>query len=353
MTDPEIHWRDDQRGLVITRSATPSDQTLAILKATIWGSRDTRYRVLGIAGKLARLRDPSFFVLSENGVELCVFVLDHCHKDTGGQSCGAYHFVMAATLPEHRDRGLATRLIDIIRPYAEKTVGRPGFGFAYVEETTEISLRLSEHTGHSVSSDIPLQLFSRLIPRRNDAVGPIRETELQTVLEGLKRLYADHELSDFDASFSADETFAFRRDGQVTASVQVELLNWEIVEMPGNLGKVLLGIMPHVPGWNRFLDLKDLRVARFGNIWFEEGRAKDFFSLAESCLAANGSRVGLIMFDRRSPVLKLLRQSGSFGLLSRAIRGNAKLLIDTVYMDDDLLKRLETNPLLVSPADVF
>ena len=353
MTDAEIHWRDDRSGQVISRSSRPSEQTLSLLRETVWGSRDTRYRVLGIGEKLSRLRDPSFFVLSENGTELCVFVLDHCQKSIKGQVCGAYHFVMAATRPDRRDLGLATRMIDVIRPYAEKTVGRPGLGFAYVEETTEISLKISEHAGHSVESDISLQLFSRLIPARDDRAGAIRDTEHRVVLRGLEQLYSDHELADFEASFRPEETRVIRRDGQAIASVQVEPLNWEVVSMPGFRGRLLLDVLPHVPGWNRLLDLRNLKVLRFGNVFFRQGEAAEFFALAESCLAENHARIGLVMLDRNSSVLHSLRQSGDFGLLSRAMRGNAKLHVDTIFMDDALVERLKATPLLVSPADVF
>lgn len=353
MTDTEVHWRDDRSGLVISRSSRPSEQTVALLQETVWGSRDTRYRVLGIGEKLSRLRDPSFFVLSENGTELCVFVLDHCHKSIMGQVCGAYHFVMAATRPDRRDMGLATRMIDVIRPYAEKTVGRPGLGFTYVEATTEISLKISEHTGHTVESDISLQLFSRLIPARNDRAGAIRDAENQVVLRGLEQLYSDHELADFEASFRPEETRVIRRDGRTTASVQVEILNWEVVSIPGFHGRLLLDVLPHLPGWKRFLDLQNLRVLRFGNVFFRPGQAAEFFALAESCLAENHARIGLVMLDRDSSVLRSLRQSGDFGLLSHAMRGNARLHVDTVFMDGALVERLKAAPLLVSPADVF
>ena len=353
MTDSEVLWRDEDLGRIISRTSEPTEQTLSILDATVWGSRDTRYRVLGIGEKLARMRYPSFFVLAENGIEQCVFVLDHCIKHIGGQPCGAYHFVMAATLPDRRDQGFATRMIDVIRPYAEKTVGRPGFGFAYVEATTEISLKLSEHTGHAVEADVPLQLFSRLKPRLSSSVGTIREDEHQGILLGLKQLYADHELADFDLSFFPGETRVFRRNKEITASAQAEILNWQIVSMPGLSGRLLLDAMPSIPGWKRILDLQDLKVVRFGNIYFQEGRAADFFSLAETCLAENNTRVGLVMLDKKSPVLRALKQAGGFGLLSRAMAGSAKLRIDTVFMDDDLLTTLRTKPLLISPADVF
>ena len=353
MSHSEILQKDPLSGQTISRSSEPSEQTLDLLKDTVWGSRDTRYRILGISEKLARLRDPSFFVLEEKGTELCVFVLDHCHKFINGTRCGAYHFVMASTREGRRDEGLATRLIDAIRPYAERTVGQPGLGFAYVEATTEITLKISEHTGHTVEADIPLQLFSRLRPRSNDCVGRIRDTERSAVLQKLESVYAGHELSDFHSSFRPEETYVYRRNGDVTASLQAELLNWQIVSMPGAYGVMLLKVMPKFPGWNSFLNLGDLKVLRFGNMCFEPDGARDVFALAEACLAMHGTRVGLIMLDKRSPVLTALQESGDFGLLSRAMKGNAKLHIDTESMPQLLLSHLQEKPLLVSPADVF
>lgn len=353
MTGKVIHWEDARTGQVITRASEPSEQSLALLEATVWGSRDTRYRIPGLAEKLSRLREPIFFVLSENGIELSVFVLDHCLKQISRMPCGGFHFVMAATLDSRRDEGLATRLVDVIRPYCEKTAGKPGFGFAYVEETTEISLRISEHAGHSIEADIPLMLFTRLMPRDDTSVELVHASEQSKLLACLESLYSDHEFADFAASFRAEECFVYRRDDRITASVQAEILNWSVVSMPGLTGALLLNILPRVPGWNSILNLRDLKVVRFGNIYFADGAETDVFALAEACLARNQSRVGLIMLDRRSPVLARLRAIGNFGLLSGAMKGSIKLHVDTVFMDKALQERLATQPLLVSPADVI
>lgn len=349
----ETLWRDPALGREITRSPRPSAQTLEILKATTWGSRATQYRILGLEAKLARLRDPSFFALSENGRELCVFVLDHCSKTIAGTLCDGYHFVMAATRPTRRGEGLAGLLIDHIRPYCEAIIAKPGFGFAYVEETTVYSLRLSERTGHSIEADIPLTLFTRLFPRDNARAGPLRGAERPQVLGALKALYKDHELTDFETSVIPDECFVFRRDGAVTAAVQAEVLNWSVTSLPGPAGAFLLKVLPRLPGLNALLDLRDLRILRLGNPLFRQGAEGDFFALAEACLRRHDARIGLIMLDARSPVLAGLRRHGRFGLLSRALTGSAKLHIDTVQMPDAMVARLGRAPLLVSPADVF
>lgn len=349
----ETLWHDPETQRRITRSDRPSEATRSLLGNTVWGSRSTKYRILGIEAKLARLREPSFFVLSENGRELCVFVLDKCHKRVAGTPCGAYHFVMASTMPDRQNQGLAGQLIEHIRDYCVATVGQPGLGYAYVEQTTEFSLHLSDQIGHSVDADIPLTLFTRLFPRAHPHVGVMRPEETETILTRLEQTYACHELTDFDAALKPQECFVYRDGHTIIAAAQAELLRWSVQSMPGPLGKALLTVLPRVPGLNRMLDLHDLRILRLGHLCVQAGSEPALFALLETCLHHHGAKIGLIMLDARSPVLQRIRRTGRMGLLSRALNGSAKLRIDVVGMDGAQFARLRQNPVMVSAADVF
>lgn len=349
----ETVWQDVEKKRLITRSNQPSEPTLMLLGSTIWGSGKTRYKILGIEAKLQRLRDPSFFVLSENGREVCVFVLDKCRKRISGQMCEAYHFVMASTVPDRQNEGLAGILIEHVRSYCIATVGRPGLGFAYVEGTTEFSLRLSAQIGHSVEAEIPLALFTRLFPRNHPKVGVMNPAEADFVLSKLERMYAGHEMTDFAAALKPEACFVYRDASSVIAAAQVELLTWSIVSIPGVSGAFLLNAMPHVPGLNRFLDLKELRIVRLSHLFFTDTSEGAFFALLEACLHAHRSKVGLILLDARSPVLQRILQTGDMGILSRAVSGSAKLRIDVVGMQEQMLTDLREKPVMVSAADVF
>ncbi|MCA0869976.1 hypothetical protein LCL97_04025 [Seohaeicola saemankumensis] len=349
----DILWQDPTGGRMVTRVDRPSQAVVDLLGQTVWGSRATRYRIPGIAAKLARLRDPSFFVLSENGEELCVFVLDKCVKRVGVHSCGAYHFVMASTKPERQNQGLAGELIEHVRRYCRETVGAPGIGFAYVEETTEFSLRLSDQIGHSVEADIPLTLFTRVFPRPDPAVGLIRPNEKCQVLAALERSYANHQLSDFEAALRPDECFVLRNGDTVLAAAQAEMLRWSVVSMPGATGAFLLNVLPRLPGLNRMLDLRDLKIVRLGNLTLQDGHETALFRLLEACLNHYQSRIGLILLDGRSPMLRRIRDHGRLGWLSHALSGSAKMRIDVVGMDDVAVTQLRDGPVLVSAADVF
>ena len=82
----EMLWADPDSDRQILRSKTPSPETIAMLDATVWGSGSSRYRILGVAEKLGRLRDPSYFTLHEGGHEVSVIVLDYCWNGGGVRS---------------------------------------------------------------------------------------------------------------------------------------------------------------------------------------------------------------------------------------------------------------------------
>ncbi|MFC3614826.1 hypothetical protein ACFORG_13725 [Lutimaribacter marinistellae] len=349
----DLFWSEPETGRTITCSHHPSKQTVALLESTIWGSRATRYRIIGITGKLARLREPRYFVLSENGRELCVFVLDFCRKKVMDQDCGAWHFVMASTVPDRQNEGLAGLLIEHVRDYCVATVGRPGFGFAYVEASTEYSLKLSEQIGHAVEAEIPLTLFSRLHARADPRVSRLRAEESHIVLNRLQSLYASHELNDFATALNPEEYLALRDQNGLVAGAQTEVLRWSVQSLPGPTGRLLLNVLPRVPGLNRMIDLRDLRIVRFGNILMPDGAEDALFRVLETALSVHRTKVGLILLDARSPELERLRGHGSFGLLSGALKGSVKLHIDVVGMEKHMLTRLRQQPLLVSAADVF
>lgn len=326
----EILWSDPETGRTVTCHSAPSEQTVAMLEDTIWGSRATRYRIIGVADKLARLRHPRYFVLSENGRELCVYVLDFSQKKLVGQACGAWHFVMVSTVPDRQNEGLAGLLIEHVRDYCVATVGHPGFGFAYVEASTVFSLKLSEQIGYAVDAEIPLTLFSRLFPRKDAAVSRLQPEDTGFVLAQLEELYQDHELSDFADALRADEYLVWRDEKGISAGAQAEVLHWSVQSLPGAMGAFLLKALPYLPGLNRILDLRDLRIVRFGNILMPEGSEARLFKLLETALALCDAKVGLIMLDSRSPILQRFRDQGQLGLLSGALTGSAKLHIDVV-----------------------
>jgi hypothetical protein len=260
---------------------------------------------------------------------------------------------MASTVPDRQNQGLAGILIEHVRRYCVSNVGKIGFGFAYVEGTTEFSLRLSDQIGHSAEATMPLTLFTRLFPQDHASVDIMTRSQKGNILAELERSYVEHELTDFPAALNPEEFFVFSQNGTVVAGVQTEVLQWSVVSMPGILGRFMTNVLPYLPFSNRVLDLKRLRVLRLSNLFFSQGCEGAMYALLEACLRRHKSKVGFILLDERSPVLHRIMASGKMGLLSRAVKGSATLRIDTVGMDDTTMSDLIEHPALVSSADVF
>ncbi len=353
MTAPRTLWEDGAAGLRLTLACTAPPEAVDLLAATVWGGGRVRYRLLDVEAKLARLRDPRFALLEKDGALASVFVLDRCRKRALGRTLDGVHFVMAATVPALRGQGLAALVAERLRGWCEATLPRPGFGFAYVEADTEISLRISENVGHALEADLPLVVFSRLLPRASPTVGTARSDEFEEVVDRLTALYADHELSDSETALRPAETLVVREGGRIRAAVAAEAMRWRVEELPGAAGRALMRAAPMLPRALRPLDLEDLHAVRFGAPLVEPGCEAALVTVMEAALARAQARIGLLMMDGRSPVLKRILAYGRLGALSRVLKGAAKLRMDFAGLSEDEITVLRSRPLLVSPADVF
>ena len=352
MDDHEI-WSDRAAGLTIRLGKEPSAEVVACLSQVIWGSKQLRYRLPDIGERLRRLRDPFIFVLRRNGALAAICILDRCWKNVGGRPYDTFHFMLVATIDEHRAQGLGGLLMAEARRFSERTLGHPGLGFGYVESTTVFSLRITDRIGHAISAEMPLVLFSRLRPTDDVRVGLARADERDEILARLGALYADHELDDFAASLDTDRFLVLRDGDKIRAGAQIEQLQWSVVSLPGAMGALLLKVLPYVPILNRRLNPSQLRLLRFGNLLVEPGHEAELVTLLEAALVRHGVAMGLMMLDRRSPVLGRILAHGHLGLLRRAVSGSVFLRLDFVGVTDKEITEVANRPLLASPADVF
>lgn len=353
MTKAQLISSDDGTATRILLERRVSGPALELLTQTVWGSRDMKYRITDVASKLELLRDPHVFTLWQGGALATVCVLDRCSKTVLGRPCDCFHFAMIATAPGSRQKGLASRLATEIQRFCRETLGQPGMGFAYIEGSTEFSLQISERLGYTLDAELPLTLFSRLFPSDDPRVGRMTQGERGEVLGRLETLYSGEELTDFDLSLKSDACFVLREGDRVLASVQVEMLSWSVVSLPGIKGRLLLSLLPHVPVLNRKLDPRHLRFLRFGNILCEEGYEDALQGLLEAVLARQNAAMGLILMDRRSAVLGRILSKLRLGPLKNALTGSVRLHADFTGLSREEVARLAQRPVLMSPADVF
>jgi len=353
MGSGELLWRDAEADLEIRLSHEFSPDVLNLLQRTVWGSRDLRYRIRGVEGKLARMLGPHVLTLERKGALAAVCVLNRRESRLFGAPVDTFHVAMMATEPALAGQGYAGRLAERAAELCRARMGTPGATYAYIESTTEFSLRISDHLGPSYAARLPLTLFSRLWPRDDRRVDGMDEGEAEEVRARLAALYADHLFADFELSLVPAEYQVLRDGGLIVAGVQAELLNWSIESLPGVTGRLIMRLLPRLPLIRRMLDPRDLRLLRFGNLLVEPGVEADLERLMAAVLARRGVRLGLILLDERSPVCRRIRTHGRLGLLSAVVDGAAMVVVDFVGFDEAEMARIHAQPLLMSPLDVF
>ena len=353
MTRPAAIWADEDRGLEVRIEDALSDEVVSFLTGTVWGSRDLRYRIPDLGGRLAGLRAPTVFVMERDRMLVSVCILDRCRKRILGREVDTFHVVMIATREDDRDTGLGGQLLQLVRQFCDRELERPGMAFAYVEKTTVFTLQMSDRVGHALEAEMPLLLFSRLWPSDDPRVGWARTSERAGIVERLNRLYADHELTDFEASLNTDRYLVLREAGRIVAGLQVEKLIWTLVSLPGHSGRLVMRAMPWIPFTRGRLDPDRLPLLRFGNLLVEPGQGAAAMVLMNAALARENASLAMTLLDRRSAVLATIRENGSFGLLSKAVNGAVQVHLDVWGMTDEEVAELGSRPLLPGAADIF
>ena len=137
MSEGELLWHGDA-GLEIRLSHEPTPAVLDLLERTVWGSRRLRYRIRGVAGKLARMVGPHFLTLERGGDLLAVCVLNRRESRLLGAPVDSFHFAIIATEPAMAGQGHAGVLaeqaaaggaqVDVRSLSAHRMAGNDGYG---------------------------------------------------------------------------------------------------------------------------------------------------------------------------------------------------------------------------------
>jgi len=353
MTESGPVWSDDVSGLVIRVSRQPRPAALDLLGRTVWGSRDLRYRIHDIPARLGRMTRPYFLSLERHGTLAAVCVLNRRQSGLLGVSVDAFHFAMLATEPAFSGQGLAGLLAEQAGEFCRTRIRAPGAAYAYIESSTDYSIRISQRLGTSLEAVLPLTVFSRLRPADDPRAGPIEAHEAEPVAKRLAKLYDGHLFTDFGDSVLPEEYHVLRRGGAIVAGAQAERLNWSVESLPGIAGWAVTRLLPRLPPLRRLLNPANLELLRFGNLLAEPGREDDLLRLLEAILARHKAPLGLILLDARSPVYRRIRAHGALGMLGRVVDGASKMVVDFAGVDEADLVRIRKSPVLMSPLDVF
>ncbi len=190
---------------------------------------------------------------------------------------------------------------------------------AYVAKENIRSMDFSSLMGYQTVREFITFEFSRFFPKQSKLVSRILPEEKIDLKRKLKLLYKDHTLYFPDYVFYNDQYFILKKDGEILAGVQANPVEWEVLEMPGKTGELIMKVIPWIPFVSSIFRPDSFKFAAFEAVWYKKGNEKLLPVLFESACAMLKVNVGLAWFDSESPALKDIKGVGKLGLLGKMI----------------------------------
>jgi len=330
---------------------TSTPEIVALEEKVKWGTSGTLYRLHDVAHDLALLPDPTYQSLYADGSLKAVFIQAKKTVGMGTFSCSARYQCLLAVNPGDTRRGLGKRILGESKNFALKDIGKRGIVYAYIEDGNERSKKIFNALGYRRIGGYASHAFSRTFPKDNENVFTADKDERIIISGLLKKLYADHILTEFDKSVHESDYYIYKDGTGIIAGLQVVPQHWTLLELPGVSGKFFVNLMPRIPGLRMLLDPPGFRCLRISNVYIRDGRESEFFSLVSAVLAQNKLHNAVVQWDQSSPVAKRIAAAGSYGFFGSMSVTSASVMAVFKNFSDNEIEEICKRPVSISPLD--
>jgi hypothetical protein len=302
--------------LKITRQA--DDQLIHLLEENIIGTpaASMLYKHVDVREKVTGIDDPYFCNLSIRGkIYGTICFCGRIVKNTGNEHRAFYvrYFTFLnefRSSHERERRGKKSKIRDEVSSLMD------GHGlienedlllYAYVDPENTRSRRLIEEFGFRGVGSFHTIPFARFSPKDDARVKALTEEQLGKFTNQLSDFYHKYQLVCFDNLKSNSIYYVIRENGKIVCGVQAIPDQWEILELPGITGKLMMHVAPHLPGLKRLFN-PVYRFVFLEAIYCLPGNEKLLATLLEAVLAKHRAYSGIICLDPRSTLYQSVKK---------------------------------------------
>lgn len=237
----------------------PSDQLIELLEENIIGTpgKSMVYKHQNVRSKVNTISDPYFANLSiRNRLygTVClskrqVYTLGKIHQTFYLRYFTFRESFRTTNLKRHKRKTPSQVREDVVKLMDGEGLDYHGdlILYAYVDGDNTRSKRIIDEFGFHKIGSFQVLPFSRLFPKKNKHVEIADRLQHGKIRKTLIEAYKDEQLVSFAYLFLRGDYFVFIDHGKVVCGVQAIPDRWEILEMPGKGGKVLMTILPKIP----------------------------------------------------------------------------------------------------------
>ncbi len=225
--------------------------------------------------------------------------------------------------------------------------------FSYIDKENPRSLEFSEQMGFVPLRTFETIIYSRFTPRQINCVKRITDEEKPFVLSELRSFYKDYTLYSNRNIFYNNSYYLAYENSEIVAGLQANHEIWQIVEMGGVSGKLLVNFLPRIPGFRKFLNPERFEFLALEGIWYKEGKAQYIADIIETVLSLKKIHVALTWQDIGSHISTDLMKAGNFGFLKYFIKaGKGEIYIKFISFDEKEKEEYFNKPAYLSAFDM-
>jgi hypothetical protein len=189
--------------------------------------------------------------------------------------------------------------------------------YAYIEKGNFQSMQFAVQNELETVRKLTTFLFNRFFPRKNKNVFKIQENEKDEVRKHLREFYSDHTLYMEEYLFFRDNYLVFKENGKIVAGMQANPDMWEIQEMPGFFGKILVNVFPYIPAINRVFNPRKFKFVAADYVFWLPGHENALSALFETACKINKRSLLMAWPDTDGKLLKTYDKYINQGLIGK------------------------------------
>jgi GNAT superfamily N-acetyltransferase len=339
--DEDIHYK------IFT---SPTDDIVALLQQTTYGSKGLRYGHLDVKSRTEDLDQPDFHTLYI-GDELAA-VAAYCHRDISmeGYALNGIYIRYFSVKEKFQGHGLGKKLTQYIDEHYRASVTKPSLGYAYIETKNAPSLAVSKRFKQLEIGKFKSIYFSRFFPKKSALVETVSEERINELLKENHNKYACYtpQKLNYKKGYRI-----IKRGGIIVAGIQANKVNWRIKKLPGLMGWLTQNVLHYVPIIGRLCPQDTYSFVGFEGVFVRYGYLDELFTLMQHCLAEHHVNSGVLALDITDPLFTQLDKHPKLGTMSKLQKSHPfSILVNDLNLNENYLRELTKRPKYISVFDI-
>jgi len=225
--------------------------------------------------------------------------------------------------------------------------------YGYTEKENHRSIAFTEKLGFVPVRIFYTLLFSRLQPKTHSNVRALKTNEKEDVRNMIRSFYADYSLLSFQSIYFDQRYLVYIEDNKIVAGLQANPDRWEIHALGGRAGKILLKLLPLIPGIKKIFKPGALNFLGIEGVFYLPGYEKCIEALLESACHKFNTGLAMIWVDANSGLLNKLDHNIHYGVLNNLMkRFEAEVRIKFNGFSEKEIATFYSKPAYISAIDM-